>query len=54
MAIYKKLTLHIIYSKKAKECAIKNDIILTNSNNILHKLNLYIDKQIEEKELCIL
>ena len=42
------------YSKKAKECAIRNDIFLTLSDNLLHKLNFYVEKQLEEKELDIL
>jgi len=42
------------YSKKAKDYASKNDILLTHSHNILYKLNFYVDRKIEEKELDIL
>ncbi|CAG8777206.1 2052_t:CDS:1, partial [Dentiscutata heterogama] len=42
------------YSKKARNIAKKNKILLTQKSDIEHKLVFYIKKVIEEKELDIL
>ncbi|CAG8815238.1 12695_t:CDS:2, partial [Dentiscutata erythropus] len=42
------------YGKEAIRVAKKHDIILTHKFDIKHKLNFYIEKEVERKELDIL
>ncbi|CAG8538922.1 8020_t:CDS:2 [Cetraspora pellucida] len=42
------------YSKKATKAASEYDVILSYQSNLKHRLNYYIEKELDEKELDIL